>query len=103
MKWFSAGLLVLLILLQLRLWVGEGSIKEVTALKKSISQQQASVAALRERNQRLEAEVNDLKNQLGALEERARTDLGMIKQNETFYQFSDGSVPKKINRPKNER
>lgn len=94
MKWFSAGLIVLLLLLQVRLWVGEGSIKEVTVLKKAIAQQQANVAELRQRNQRLEAEVNDLKNHLGALEERARTDLGMIKQGETFYQFADPATQK---------
>jgi cell division protein FtsB len=88
-KWVNAGLLVLLLLLQARLWIGEGSIKEATALKKAIAQHQNTTAQLRERNQRLEAEVKDLKNQLGALEERARTDLGMIKQGETFYQFSE--------------
>lgn len=93
MKWISVGLLILLLLLQIRLWMGEGSIKEVLGLKQAIEQQEIAVTGLQERNQRLAAEVKDLKHQLGALEELARTDLGMIKQGETFYQFAETSNP----------
>ncbi len=78
----------LLILLQVRLWVGDGSFSQVRTLKKEIVLQQNTAEKLKERNQTLEAEVQDLKHRLGALEERARTDLGMVRQSEVFYQFS---------------
>ncbi|MBN9286986.1 MAG: hypothetical protein BGO43_11415 [Gammaproteobacteria bacterium 39-13] len=78
----------MLILLQVRLWIGDGSITQVRALSKEVALQQEKVEKLKERNQTLEAEVQDLKHRLHALEERARTDLGMIRQGETFYQYS---------------
>ena len=81
-------LVVSTLLLQLKLWVGDGSMLHVHALKKEVDLQQQKVEELKERNQTLEAEVQDLKNHLTALEERARTDLGMIRQGETFYQYS---------------
>jgi len=81
-------LTILLILLQVRLWIGDGSITQVRALSKEVALQQEKVEKLKERNQTLEAEVQDLKHRLHALEERARTDLGMIRQGETFYQYS---------------
>ena len=69
---------VMLIVLQYRLWVGEGSLAEVHALKQEIDSQQRELAELRNRNQQLEAEVSDLKKGLEAIEERARSELGMI-------------------------
>ena len=71
--------------LQLRLWFGDGSIREVLRLKKEVLAQQAMVDSLERRNALLAAEVQDLKHRLGALEERARIDLGMIRQGETFF------------------
>lgn len=91
-KGISLLFVVMLLLLQLRLWLGDGSIKEVLALKTSVAEQQEKNDRLIDRNHRLEAEISDLKNQLDALEERARKDLGMIKQGETFYQFSDQAM-----------
>jgi len=88
MKYFFAILGVLLLVLQFRLWKGDGSLAQYRHLRTEISTQQEKVEALKERNQTLEAEVQDLKNRLGALEERARSDLGMIRKNETFYQHS---------------
>lgn len=79
-------LIVILVLLQVRLFFGDGSIPEFLALKQQVEVKQAEVDKLKERNVTLEAEVQDLKHQLDALEERARTDLGMIQQGETFYQ-----------------
>jgi cell division protein FtsB len=79
-------LLVLLLLLQYRLWVGEGSLAEVSNLQKEIAAQQQELAKLRQRNRALQAEVQDLKQGLEAIEERARSELGMIKEGETFYQ-----------------
>ena len=86
MKFLVTGLLILLVLLQYRLWFGDGSLREVTRLHSEISAQQAQNARLRERNRTLAAEVQDLKKGTTAIEERARTDLGMVGKSETFYQ-----------------
>jgi len=80
-------LFVLLLLLQYRLWVGDGSLAEVWDLYQQVETQRDENQSLRERNQALEAEVQDLKKGLGAIEERAREELGMIKEGETFYQI----------------
>lgn len=89
MKTIIAGLAILFVLLQFRLWFGEGSMKDVWQLEDAIAAQSADNAQLRERNQALIAEVDDLKQGLDAIEERARSELGMIKKNETFYQVVD--------------
>ena len=87
MKWIIALLAALLLVLQYRLWLGDGSIPEALHLH----QEKAAVADARsqldERNAALAAEVTDLKAGLGAIEERARSELGMIGKDETFYQF----------------
>jgi len=80
-------LFVLLLSLQYRLWVGDGSLAEVWDLYQQVEVQRDENQSLRERNQALEAEVQDLKKGLGAIEERAREELGMIKEGETFYQI----------------
>ena len=78
---------MLLLSLQYRLWVGDGSLAEVWDLYQQVETQRDENQRLRERNQALEAEVQDLKQGLGAIEERAREELGMIKEGETFYQI----------------
>ncbi|MFI4937847.1 MAG: septum formation initiator family protein [Candidatus Berkiellales bacterium] len=78
----------LAILLQIALWSGNGSLRQVYSLRKEVALQEEKVAQLKQRNQTLEAEVQDLKHRLDALEELARTDLGMIHHGETFYQYS---------------
>lgn len=78
---------MLLLSLQYRLWVGDGSLAEVWDLYQQVEIQREENQSLRERNQALEAEVQDLKQGLGAIEERAREELGMIKEGETFYQI----------------
>jgi cell division protein FtsB len=87
-KFLTIALVILLVLLQVRLFKGDGSIPQVLALQKEVALQQENVEKLKLRNQTLEAEVQDLKHHLGALEERARTDLGMIREKESFYQFA---------------
>ena len=82
-------LLVLLLMLQYPLWFGDGGVASVWRLKEEVGAQQAENARLRERNQALEAEVEDLKQGLAAVEERARNELGMVKKGETFYQVID--------------
>jgi len=86
-------LIVLLLLLQYRLWVGEGSLAEVHALRKEVQVQNAELEKMQQRNNALRAEVRDLKKGLDAIEERARSELGMIQNKEEFYQIVDD--PKK--------
>lgn len=86
MKYLAAALLVVVLALQYRLWLGTGSMREVTRLRSEIEQQRVVNDALRERNRTLSAEVQDLKKGTTAIEERARTDLGMVGQKETFFQ-----------------
>jgi cell division protein FtsB len=86
MKFLAAGLLILLVLLQYRLWLGEGGMREVTRLRAEIVTQRDKNQQLKERNRTLGAEVQDLKKGTVAIEERARTDLGMVGKGETFYQ-----------------
>ncbi len=89
MRW-AIGLLVALIVgLQLRLWIGNGSLAEVWHQTQQIEAQREENARLQERNRALDAEVEDLKKGLAAIEERARTELGMIRRDETFYQIVD--------------
>lgn len=78
-------LLVLLALLQYRLWVGDGSLAEVWRLTERIRAQEEENDALGQRNRLLDAEVRDLKGGLDAIEERARHELGMVKKGEVFY------------------
>ncbi len=85
-KWLTATLLLLLLLLQYSLWFGNGGLLRVWQLSDAVEQQKAENSKLRERNEALEAEVRDLKKGLEAIEERARSDLGMIKKDETFFQ-----------------
>ena len=86
MKWFGAALLVAILAMQYRLWVSGEGWREVTRLQSSAAAQSQENARLTDRNAQLAAEVRDLKQGFTALEERARSDLGMISQNETFYQ-----------------
>lgn len=88
MKFLTPILLMLVLIIQVKLWYGEGSYLQVKSLEKEVALQRTKVEKLKDRNQTLEAEVFDLKSRLSAVEERARTDLGMIRQGETFYQHS---------------
>ncbi|WP_075186800.1 cell division protein FtsB [Teredinibacter haidensis] len=85
MKWILSLLFVLLGILQYRLWVGEGSIAQVVRLQQEITMQSAENERLRERNRLLAAEVEALKNGYDAIENRARSEMGMIKDGETFF------------------
>ena len=71
--------------LQYRLWVGDGSLAQATALKQQIAQQHAENEQLLERNRILMAEVRELKQGMETVEERAREELGMLKEGETLY------------------
>jgi cell division protein FtsB len=82
-----AGLLaVVLMLLQYRIWASPDGMREVWRLERAIAVQTDENTRLETRNRTLAAEVRDLKDGRKAIEERARTDLGMVKANETFFQ-----------------
>ena len=87
MKILIAILIVMLAGLQYKLWFGDGSLSEVVQLSRELEVQKARLRDLEERNRMLEAQVLDLQNGLDAFEEKARNDLGMIKQGETFIQL----------------
>jgi cell division protein FtsB len=87
MKILIAVLLLVLIGLQYKLWFGDGSLSEVVQLSRELGIQKNKLQELEERNLILEAQVLDLQNGLDAFEEKARNDLGMIKQGETFIQL----------------
>jgi cell division protein FtsB len=78
-------LVVLLVLLQYRLWFADGGLIEVYQLREQVEQQREQNERLRERNRALAAEVRDLKQGLDAVEARARSELGMVGEGETFY------------------
>ena len=80
-------LVILLVYLQYRLWLGDGGLLELWNLHQEVEAQREENARLRERNEALNAQVLDLKQGLDAIEERAREDMGMVKQGETFYQI----------------
>jgi len=92
-------LLVLLVVLQMRLWKGEGSWTAEQELKVQVEEQRAENAKLKERNAALAAEVEDLKTGETAVEERARSELGMVKPGETFYRVVEPADPKSDVRP----
>ncbi|GAB4509631.1 MAG: cell division protein FtsB [Sulfuricaulis sp.] len=81
------ALLGILVLLQYPLWFGDGGVIAVWRLNREIAVQQKENALLKDRNQTLEAQVNDLKQGLEVIEGRARSELGMVKKGETFYQI----------------
>ncbi|MBK1722825.1 cell division protein FtsB [Thiocystis violacea] len=93
MRWLYLFLVVLLGALQYRLWVGEGSLADLHGLEQEIALQEAEIKRLRARNQELQAEVEDLDAGLEAVEERARSELGMIKPGETFLQVIEPPKP----------
>ena len=86
MRLITLILAALLLLIQYPLWLGKGGWLSVGDMERQVASSHARTEALKARNAKLESEVNDLKEGLGAVEERARYELGMIKQNEIFVQ-----------------
>lgn len=86
-RWLIVILIILLIGLQYRLWFGDPSLPDIWQLDANIELQQKINDDLSQRNSELEAEVQDLKQGQSALEERARSELGMVKEGETFFQL----------------
>ncbi|HKK15318.1 MAG TPA: cell division protein FtsB [Gammaproteobacteria bacterium] len=91
MKFATLLLLVILLVLQYQLWIGNGSMTDVHHLQQVKKDKSEENSELQERNQALAAEVHDLKTGYEAIEERARSEMGMIKKGETFYQLIHNS------------
>ena len=86
LRWVLLGLVLLLGWLQYRLWLSGDGVSELARLSEAVERQKSDNAEAVERNKQLIAEVADLKAGMAAIEERARSELGMIGRNETFYQ-----------------
>ena len=95
MRILTLLLLVLLTTLQYRLWMSDDGFREVWRLENRVQAQAAENQQLQERNAQLNAEVEDLKSGSSALEERARSDLGMVGSDEYFYLFGTAEADPK--------
>jgi cell division protein FtsB len=91
-KWLSLILLVLVGAIQYPLWLGKGGWMRVWEVDQQIASQREVNAKLRARNGALDAEVRDLKQGLEAIEERARSELGMVRQDEIFFQVLEATT-----------
>ena len=96
MKALTLIFVILIALLQYPLWLGKGSWLRVWNENQQITEQKAKNSSFKQRNETLNAEVRDLKQGNAAIEERARTELGMIKQDEVFYQVIDQALSAKL-------
>ena len=87
-RWVPVMLIALLLILHGQLWFGRGSIPDVARLSKQLEEQKQLNAQALQANERLEAEIHDLKEGLEIVEEKARSELGMVKANEIYVQFA---------------
>ena len=97
--WPLLALLLLLLALQSKLWLGAGGLPDARELKRTVQEQRAENARLQQRNDALSAEVEDLKSGETAVEERARSELGMIKPGETFYRVVEPHAASSVAKP----
>ena len=88
LRWPMLVLLVLLAAVQGSLWLGKGSLPHVWSLQRQLEAQQARNEALRQRNRAISAEVADLKEGLEMVEEKARSELGMLRPDEVLVQLT---------------
>lgn len=91
MRWLLAILLLLLVVLQYRLWIAEGSIAEQQRLKRQVEEFTRQNEKLQERNAVLEREVLELQSGKAGVEQRAREQLNLVREGETFYQMEEQS------------
>lgn len=92
LRYVALVLVILITALQVKFWTGQGGMREVWALGETVATQLTENEQLRARNDALSADVDDLKNGTEAVEERARSELGLIKPSETFYQVVEQSA-----------
>lgn len=88
MRWVTVVLAALLVLVQVDLWFGKGNMPYVMGLRKQLAEQRADNVLARERNQRVMAEVSDLREGLEMVEEKARAELGMVRPDEILVQVT---------------
>ena len=93
MKWLMGVLVVATVMLQYRLWLSNNGVREYARMQNAVAQQRDANGQLTIRNHQLSAEVTDLKKGMTALEERARSELGMVTSNETFFQVVPRALP----------
>ncbi len=105
MRLLSYALAALLVLVQYPLWLGKGGWLRVWELDRQVNSQQRTNVALNQRNAALEGEVRDLRQGLGAIEERARYELGMVRPDEIFVQINgvQAAAPARGSRPDGSR
>ena len=87
MRWLALTFVLLIAALQYPMWLGRGGWLQVRELGRAVAKQHDANAVLKARNDALDADVRDLKTGFEAVEERARSELGMIRQDEVFFQF----------------
>ena len=97
LRYVALILLIVLIALELKLWTGDGGMREVWRLERRLEEQKKENARLKQRNEALAAEVQDLKSGRDAIEDRARAELGLIKPGEVFYQVVEPAAGEKKN------
>ena len=100
MRWLLSGLILLLVLLQYRLWFADGSLAERQRLEVQVIEQKEINRRLRERNAVLEREVLELQSGNAVVEERAREQLGLIREGEVFYQFPKEENGRRTTQPR---
>jgi cell division protein FtsB len=93
-RWLALVLVVLIAALQYPMWLGKGGWLQVRELERQLGSQRQANAALKARNDRLDADVRDLKTGFEAIEERARAELGMVRQDEVFFQLQNSGSRK---------
>jgi cell division protein FtsB len=94
LRWLALVFLALIVALQYPMWLGKGGWLQVRSLDADVKEQHAANAKLKERNDALDADVRDLKTGFDAIEERARSGLGMVRHDEIFFEFQqDAAAP----------
>ena len=96
MRYLAWVFIALIVALQYPMWLGKGGWLQVREYNRQVGSQRDANAKLKERNDALEADVRDLKTGFEAIEERARSELGMIRQDEVFFQLQAGTVAKPV-------
>jgi len=97
MKWIVAVLILIILGLQYRFWFGEGSLEQIAELEREIEKQKIENTSLQDRNNLLLSQIKELKEGSEGLEEKARQDMGMVKEGETFYYITE--TPAKTSPP----
>ena len=92
MRWLALAFGVLIVALQYPMWLGKGGWLQVREYDRQLTSQREANARLKVRNEALDADVRDLKTGFEAIEERARAELGMIRQDEVFFQIQTGGA-----------